>query len=976
MKSFLNIVAKDLLEKYGTNLSDVTIVFPNKRASLFLNEELIMQSDNKPVWSPKYTTICELFRDMSDLIIADQIKLVCELHKHYSAITKSDESLDDFYGWGELMLADFDDLDKNMGKADNIFKNISEIHQYDNNDYLTKEQMEIIKRFFNNVSDNGNSILKQNFIKLWNNLGNIYKTFRNTLREKGIAYEGMLYRDVAESLSEGTTLKSKKYIFVGFNLIQKAEQSLFEFLSREGKAAFYWDFDEYYIKNNNEAGRFIKTYLDKFPNEIEYDDNIYKNFTNGKNITYVSASSEDVQARYISQWLTQERIDAGKRTAIVMCDEKLLPTIINSLPDTVKDINITTGYPMAQTHIATLVKLVFEMIMRRSVHNKRNLRLHNINQVLHHPYMKYFSDKSQELYDLLNKKNIFYPTYEDLAIDEHLGRLFAPPSPEEDKDNKSRCLYFICTMLYLIKRIAKCSDEFEKDKKVKESREMQLTQESLYRMHQIFTRLNTLIESDDLCIDMITLHGLINQIIRSTNVPFHGEPIMGIQVMGVLETRNLDFDHMLILSANEGNMPKSVNDASFIPHAIRKAYELTTIENKVSIYAYYFHRMMQRASDVNLTYNNTSNESKTCEMSRFMMQLLAEYPHKINKLSLTSNLQVGGITRTPIEKTADVIEKMNSKDIVSPSAIANYLRCPMSYFYKDVCGINDNDNTDEEELDKRVFGLIFHKTAEILYSNFIGKTVTKSDIEKILNSKTIIEDALNEAFKEELFLMKDEKIKDRKMPKLSGAQLISKNIVESLIKTMLKYDKEHCPIHIVDLEKKIMDKITFHTDYGPKTLNVKGFIDRLDIVTDKDGIRKMRVIDYKTSSKEASATDIDSLFEEKESKGNKNTHYYIQTMMYCKMLSEPEDSEPQSQDLPVVPALFYPHKCKPIDEYSPILSLNKEPINDIRDYSEEFTNKLKYVLSDIWDYSKPFTPTSDIKKCNNCYFSSICGQYK
>lgn len=985
MKSFLNIVAKDLLKKYGNNLSKITVVFPNKRASLFLNEELILQSGSKPVWSPQYTTISELFRLQSELVIADQIKLVCELYKHYCQITKSAETLDDFYGWGELMLSDFDDLDKNLGNADKIFQNTADLHEYDTADFLNEEQMETLKRFFKNVNEDQSSVLKQNFLKLWNNMGNIYNSFREGLCQQGLAYEGMLYRDVAENICDCTSMTSDKYVFVGFNLIQKAEQKLFEYMAQNNKAVFYWDFDKYYMKESNEAGRFIKEYQRAFPNEIT-EPEVFDNLSKSKDISYISASTEDIQARYISQWLTPERIKAGKRTAIVMCDEKLLPTIINCLPNEVRDVNVTTGYPLVQTHIANLIKLIFSLKLSGNSRNKGTLRLHHVNQILRHPYMRYFSDNTSSLHEYLNSKNIFYPSFEDIAVDEHFTMLFGLPTDEQQKDNKSKSLYLLNLMKYITKRIAvesnnavKAEDEAidtEVKTSIEHTRDMQLMQESMYRMHQIITRLINLIDSDDLNVDPITLQGLMFQIIKSTNVPFHGEPIVGIQVMGILETRNLDFDHMLILSANEGNMPKSVNDASFIPHSVRYAYGLTTIENKTSIYAYYFHRMIQRAGDLTLTYNNASSDTKTCEMSRFMMQLLAESPLDIKTYTLTSPIVVGRSRKTSIDKKASVIEKMENMEYISPSAINNYLRCQLQFFYKNVCGIKDNDESDEEDLDKRVFGLIFHRTAELLYTPFKGKSINKSDIEAMLKDPSLIDRALEQAFKEELFLIKEEYTKKRKMPSLNGAQMINYRIIKKLIISLLKYDHECCPINIIDLEYRVFDTISFNTDEGIKTKKIKGIIDRLDSIVDSDGVKKVRVVDYKTGSKEAKATSVEAIFDDKEQKGNSNTEYFLQTMLYCKMLTQPESGAPKIPDMPVVPALLYPHRWTPDNNYNPILSIDKKAIEDIRNYSDDFSKGLKSVLSEIYDYSKPFKPTENVKDCENCYFYNICGKFE
>lgn len=987
MNSFLKIVAGDLLKKYGNNLSKITIVFPNKRASLFLNEELIQQSDGKPVWSPRYLTISDLFRSVSPLIIADQIKLVCELYKHYVAITKSTESLDEFYGWGEMMLADFDDLDKNMGNPKLIFENTSELHEYDSMTFLTMEQKEALKNFFSNFNEDNESHLKKNFLQLWNNLGSIYDSFREGLRNQSIAYEGMLYRDVIENNllvnNEDTT-----YAFVGFNLLQKVEQNLFETLAREGKAVFYWDYDKFYMKADNEAGRFIREMMRCFPNEIteEKHPDVFNNMEN-KEITYISASSEDIQARYVTQWLTQERIDAGKRTAIVLCDEKLLPTVIHCLPDNVKNVNITTGYPLSQTLVVTLLKQVFELKLMGKSRKGANLRLHHVNNVLRHPYMKYLSSAAEEVMTRINKELIYYPTLDDVAKDETLRMLFTPLTPEQQKDNKSRNIAILTLLLSIIKIIAKNSEamrneiayentDAKENKNEPNNAEIQLMQESLYRIHQIVTRILSMVESGELDVDVITIQGLLNQIIRSTNVPFHGEPIIGVQIMGVLETRNLDFDNILILSANEGNMPKGVNDSSFITHTIRRSYALTTIENKVAIYAYYFHRMIQRAGSVTFTYNNTSSDIRTCEMSRFMMQLLAESKMNISMANMTSELTVIGNERKEITKNKSVIKRMEEIGKVSPSAINDFLNCQLIYFYKHVCGISDNEKSDIEQMDTRTFGLIFHTAAQFIYNPYIGKTVYADNIEAMLKDENFLEDIINRAFQEQLFKIDTKKNPSRKMPPLDGTQIINHRIITRLLKDLLVYDKKQCPFKIIGLECKVNDYINVETTKGRLKLLVKGFIDRLDEITEKDGKRIIRVVDYKTGGMEASVDSIENVFSAESKYRKKHNDYYLQTLLYCKILASPEEyceKNPAVGTTPVVPALLYPHKSYK-DDYNPILKIGSSVINDYREFNEEYKNKLNSLISEIYDYTKPFTPTEDTSKCASCHFAAICGK--
>ena len=290
-KTFLQYTAEDILSKYD-NLSDIAVVFPNKRASLFFNE-YIARLAGHPIWSPSYITISDLFRQHSPFTVGDPIKLVCDLHKSFISQTGLDETLDKFYGWGQLLLADFDDIDKNMADADKVFQNLSDYHNFDNIDYLDEEQIQILHKFFDNFDESHNTRLKDKFMKLWSRLGDIYKDYNQRLAEQNIAYEGALYRKVAND--ETIEFKYRKYIFIGFNVLQKVETTLFDRLKKEGKASFYWDYDEYYMRNRSEAGHYISQYLKYYPNELT-DHAIFDNFRKHKDITYISVPTENIQA--------------------------------------------------------------------------------------------------------------------------------------------------------------------------------------------------------------------------------------------------------------------------------------------------------------------------------------------------------------------------------------------------------------------------------------------------------------------------------------------------------------------------------------------------------------------------------------------------------------------------------------------------------------------------------------------------------
>lgn len=913
MKSFLEYVAADLMAKYGTDLSHVAVVFPNKRASLFLNEHLARLA-GKPLWSPAYITISELFRSHATLKVADPIQLVCELYKCFTQCTGIDETLDHFYGWGQLLLADFDDLDKNMAPADKVFANLRDIHELDDISYLSAEQKEIIRRFFSNFSEDHNSELKQRFLRLWSRMGDIYHTFNRRLASQQLAYEGALYRQVATD--EDIQFHYDTYIFIGFNMLQQVEQTLFRRLKAEGRARFYWDFDDYYL-GKNEAGHYIAQYLSDFPNELDnHDASIYSSLSHPKQLSYISASTENIQARYISQWLDEGRIADGRRTAIVLCDEALLPTAIHCLPEAVEKVNVTTGYPLNLTPAATLVSQLLNLHVfgRSKITGRYQPRLLRIlNQ---HPYAPYLSI--------------------DTLPDDILPWL---------RDT--------------IRQVAVSIQEPDA-----------LTQESLFRTYTLLNRVCELKASGGLDVDIITLQRLIMQIIQSTTIPFHGEPAEGIQVMGVLETRNLDFDHVLLLSCNEGNMPRGVNDTSFIPYSIRKAYGLTTVDHKVAIYAYYFHRLLQRASDVTIVYNNATNDGQTGEMSRFMLQLMVESGHPITFRSLKSGQTINLRMPHALEKTEAVLQILRQRFSseqggISPTAISNYLRCPLRFFYRYVCNLIEPDDNEEDLIDNRIFGNIFHLAAQTIYERLktlTGNHVTTLAIDDLLKSEVEIEQAVDAAIKRELFQMKD---LSRPMPPLDGIQLINREVIIKYVRQLLETDRRLTPFTILGLEKKVSMPFEVMGDQSFQTI-IGGYIDRLDQVTDPEtGEPRIRVVDYKTGGYRLKALpDIEAIFDPQNIKDHSD--YYQQAFLYSHIVR-------RETTTPVSPALLFIQHAG-ADDYDPTLCLGKEPVRDIASVSDTFMQLLSNKMGEIFDPAQSLTPTDDRKRCDTCPYAAICGR--
>lgn len=930
-KTFLEFVSEDIIHKWGTDLSRVAVVFPNKRAALFMNEHLARYA-RKPMWSPAYITISDLFRRHSDMQVGDSIKLICDLHKSFVKCTGLNESLDHFYGWGQLLLTDFDDIDKNMADADRIFCNLKDIHELDDISYLDDEQRKMLKRFFANFSDDHESELKRRFLSLWSHFSDIYHDYNKRLQEQGLGYEGAIYREVATK--DNIEFKYDRYIFVGFNLLQQVEQKLFARLKKMGKANFYWDFDEYYMPRHKttsatDAGHYISMYLEHFPNELDTrSKKIYANMRQPKHISYISAATENIQARYVSQWLRNDnRYKDGRYTAVVMCDENILLPVMHSLPNEADKVNITSGFPLGMTPVASLISLLFDLYTTGAMQHSRRYRTQYVDKVLAHPYAQYIAD-------------------------------CIPLSPMGKIDN----ITLLQQIGTLIKHVGvKAKDESDA-----------LFQESIFRMYTIINRLEQLAASGDMDVDVTTLRRLTKQLITTTTIPFHGEPVVGIQIMGVLETRNLDFNHVLLLSCNEGNMPKSVNDSSFIPYSIRKAHGLTTIDNKVAIYSYYFHRLLQRAQDVTIVYNNTTDNGHTGEMSRFMLQLMVDGTHNIKHLNLLAQNVPTTMCSKAIVKDEKIQQELDQMKNISPSAINVYIRCPLAFFYEYVARIKEPD-CEDDTVDNRMFGNIFHKAAQFIYEDVTSRhaTVEKTQLQKYLKDEKMLETVVDRAFNEELFkLSASEAANKKRATEYNGLQIINRKVIIEYLQQLLKTDQRLAPFTVLGLEKQVYNDIVFNTEDGAqRKVKIGGIIDRLDMVTDPTtGKPTIRVVDYKTGSPIKSAIkSIDEVFE-----GNsyKHSDYYLQTFLYSLIINNSSKLNPSKYN--VSPALLFIKQAS-ADNYDPVLCIDEHKVTDIGIYKTEYLKLLKEKLGEIFSKQKPFVPTNDKRTCKMCAFRMICG---
>ena len=843
-----------------------------------------------------------------------------------------------------------------MVDADKLFSNLQDLKNLmDDYEFLDEEQEEAIRQFFQNFSIERRTELKEKFISLWDKLGIIYHRYREKLAELGIAYEGMLYRNVIEQL-DTDRLKYDKYVFVGFNVLNKVEKEFFQKLQKAGKAMFYWDYDLFYTQriSKHEAGEFIKRNLIDFPNELP--ESYFDIFRKPKKIRYISASTENAQARFLPEWVkaTQThttQIVSEKENAIVLCNEALLLPVLHSIPQDVQNVNITMGFPLAQTPVYSFINAAMELQTNGYRPDTGRFTYEAVSKILKHPYTRQLSDHATRLERELTKTNRFYPLPSELKKDDFLTILFTPQSNIRE----------LCD--YLLRLIKSISILYRKEGEYDDIFN-QLYRESIFQSHLKINRLYSLIESGELSVRTDTLKRLITKVLTASNIPFHGEPAIGLQIMGVLETRNLDFRNLIMLSLNEGQLPKAGGESSFIPYNLRKAFGMTTIEHKNAVYAYYFYRLIQRAENITLLYNTSSDGLNRGEESRFMLQLLVEGPHEITREYLEAGQSPQNTLEIQIEKTPEILRRLYraydtaqpESVILSPSALNTYLDCRLRFYYRYVAGLKTPDEV-SAEIDSALFGTIFHLSAQLAYTDLTanGKMIQREDLERLLRDEIKLQGYVDQAFKQELF-----KVAPEEKPEYNGVQLINSKVIVSYLKQLLRNDLQYTPFEMVAMEKKVSEKITIQTALGPLTLRLGGTIDRMDA---KEGT--LRIVDYKTGGSPKIPANIEQLFTPSETRPN----YIFQTFLYAAIMS-------RKQPLMVAPALLYIHRAAS-ESYSPVIEMGeprkpKIPVNNFAFFEDEFRERLQALLEEIFDEKELFTQTEDIKKCAYCDFKAIC----
>jgi RecB family exonuclease len=951
---FLKQVAGELYARRGDEVSSLSILFPNRRARLFFGEAMsgIVQ---KPLWQPASVTIDALMEEISGIVVGDGIRLITELYKIYREYHPT-ESFDKFYFWGELLLGDFDSIDKYLIDADVLFSNLVDLHELDDRfDYLSTEQVEIIARFWKSFGEERDfSSYQRDFITVWRTLAPIYHRFRARLEELGIAYAGMVYRRAAERIVAGKVpqIPQRRYVVAGFNALSECEKVLFDYLKTHYQTDFYWDWDNYYLADEQqEAGMFMRENLRRYPPAASFETD---NFACPKLFRSVATASNVLQCKYVNGWLEELRAEKrksdpawepGKETAIVLTDENLLVPLLYSLPPEVSDINITMGYPLRMHPAYTFVERLIELQNRRRESRNSLAFYHSdVEGLLGHPYLAGQSDGKAP------RAQYVYIGAAKLATSPLLEKIFSAPQGWRGLSD---------WLLEIISTVAKLPTE---------------DGEGVQRVEffdVIADHIRTLAGSLDKCdieLSVKIYASLLRKSLQSVTVPFEGEPLAGVQVMGILETRALDFENIVLLSMNDSNSPGNLSGApSFIPYNLKKAYGLPTPEHHEGVWAYHFFRLIQRAENIDMVWSSTSDEKNTGEPSRYIYQLEYESPHAVEHRTVSVDVNLSPAESITVAKTPAIMEvlgdflRAEEPRRLSPSLFFTYVECPLKFYFRGVAGLKVDDEV-AEEVDGAMFGTILHGAMERLYMPLLGVRNPQNRIDTLIGTEAV-ENAVTEAARSEY--MKEENAD----PSQWGGNmiLVHRTIVDYINRNILPFDASRAEGYTIEsLEKTVSGSVEFSVGGQHRSVCFHGKVDRLDRLADGT----LRVVDYKTGTPKTANQDnerfqsIDALF---AGRADQRISAVLQTLLYSMMLRGGGEGQVQ-------PTLYYVKNLSKVNY--PLLFIEtgegKKEVVQYGDYSEEFEGRLRESLAELFDESEPFTQTPDPYPCRWCDFATIC----
>ncbi|SMO37712.1 PD-(D/E)XK nuclease superfamily protein [Saccharicrinis carchari] len=963
MSNFIQHLAQYYFNKYQTNISEFCFVFPGRRAGLFFQQHLSTLI-KAPLWSPKTITIHEFIEELTPYQIADKVSLVFELYQVFEEIYQTGTGFDEFLPWGEIIINDFDDIDKYRANAGQVFSNLVSIKEIEADySFLSEEQINTIKSFWYTFNPNKLSEHQTEFIKIWEKLYEVYQLLNERLSKKGMAYEGAVYRCIAEDIDNKKTLNIPypKIVFVAFNALNTCEKKLFHHLAIANKADFIWDYTPWRLPatqsttkggsrmKEHEAVRFIQENLLNYPPPHDWH---FPHNRDLPEITITSVATDTAQTQVVNQYLhnmpvheSKAQLDSALQTAVVLTDESMLLPVLHAIPGHLDMVNITMGYPLKNTPAYGLLELIFDLQKngRRSKSGKSWFYFRNVLPILTHQYIEPLNpDLHKEIAYSMVKRNQIYIEVSDLKKSNLLQSIFRIVEKSDDFS------------AYLIDLLQQVFSGLQKNKQGKA-----LEKEFIYQMHLTITQLSDLIAKLGAQVSPDTWIKLFKRAAELKSIPFSGEPLKGLQVMGILETRALDFENLVILNMNEGVFPQTGTTNSMIPYSLRKAFLLPTIEHQDAIFAYYFYRLIHRSKKVRLLYNSSAQGMRTGEMSRFLFQLKYEYPS--DKLFFTTAVDKVNISKTKaffVEKDETVMEILNQyleggTKQLSPSGLSTYFECPLRFYYKYILKAMEPDEI-SEDIDPRIFGNLFHETVEEIYKPFVGKEIKSTDIDLLSKNNQGIEKALRASFSKYF----NQALGQSDFNDIQGKNILVFDIIKKYVLQFLRVEKQHAPFLLTGLEKKVKGNIKL----SDKTICIGGTIDRLD---HKDG--SVRVIDYKTGGGDEYFKNVEELFLQNKHKTKKAI---FQTLLYSHILKQ---NEYASSDY--LPGVVWIKKIFTSSDYS--LKIGTPASNtalSLQKVEKEYIEQLKQHLNDLFNPNIAFTQTDHTDSCRSCSYRSICGK--
>ncbi|MBI9067709.1 MAG: PD-(D/E)XK nuclease family protein [Salinivirgaceae bacterium] len=954
MEPFLYTVAQWLNDKYSKDFSKIKLVFPNRRTSVFFLEHL-QQIIDKPIWVPQIQTISEFISEFSELELAESIDLLSKLYSIYKKESGSIESFDEFYFWAELMLNDFNDIDKYLVDAEIVLKNVKSIKEIEDDiSFLTEEQINVLKRFFTNFSPDKQTQLKDNFLQIWQVLLPTYKEFSKLLINEKKGYEGLIYKTALEFIKQCNVneLEFEKVIFVGFNALTPCEEEIFSIFKNVEMAEFCWDYDNYYISNKAmDAGLFQRRFIEKYPNP-----GLKNNFDNllaqKKIIHLISTPTDHGQVQISTQIINKINTKNFSNTALILSDEQLLLPVLNSIPKVVDSVNITMGFPVSDTLSGNFLDLIISLYQSQRISKNLSVSYYykSIVPILRHPFVQFINKElCSEKIKAIESENLYQIELNDLQDSELFKRIFINcTTAKKFGNNLSELLLFIQSKLW--------NSENEEEN-------FKLEKEFLFEIYQQNNQLLLQLKKSELDILLATYFRLLKKVVLSIRTPFEGEPINGLQIMGFLETRNLDFENVIILSVNEGLLPASSQSPSFIPYSLRRGFGLPTSDLHDAMYAYYFYRIIQRAKNVYLIYNSGSGGMQSSEKSRFAYQLLFDTNFQVNEIPVSQTIEVLSNQTIEIEKDQRVFKKLNtylnSEKTLSPSALSTYLSCSLRFYYRYIAGIKEPFEVDEK-VDARLFGNIFHLAAEKLYDPYKQKNilVTIEELQKLEKDTKQLDTIIISSFKEVFFGEKS-----KRQFTIEGKNQIVFNVIKKYLLQLIKKDKEVAPFSIVGLEQNIKHPIQFKIKGKNYSVLIGGQIDRVDKTE-----TSLRIIDYKTGADKLEFNHIDDVFDHDKIS---DTKAVFQTFTYALLMAQNEPLEPF-----IKPMVYQIKSIFAENQSFEITSKSFEPFSNgnFKDIEGLVLEGLQNTLSELFNPDVSFTQSKNLKTCKTCTFKDFCGR--